>query len=169
MNFFQAQDQARSRTRLLTFLFFAAVVSLVILTNLLAAVAMGFGLGPEMLAAQPPETWLFISTGVVGVIAVASLFKFLSLRGGGRVIAESLGGLPIHQSTPNPQQRQLLNVVEEMAIAAGLPVPPVYLIPEPSINAFAAGYSQDDAVIGINQGTLDLLNREELQLSLIHI
>lgn len=168
MNFFQAQDQARSKTRLLTFLFFAAVVSLVILTNLLAAVALGFGLGPETLAAQPAETWLLISTGVVGVIAVASLFKFLTLRGGGRVIAESLGGLPIHQTTPNPQQRQLLNVVEEMAIAAGLPVPPVYLIPEPSINAFAAGYSQDDAVIGINQGTLDLLNREELQGVVAH-
>jgi len=168
MNFFQAQDQARSKTRLLTFLFFAAVVSLVILTNLLAAVALGFGLGPETLAAQPPATWLLISTGVVGVIAVASLFKFLTLRGGGRVVAESLGGLPIHQTTPNPQQRQLLNVVEEMAIAAGLPVPPVYLIPEPSINAFAAGYSQDDAVIGINQGTLDLLNREELQGVVAH-
>ena len=168
MNFFQAQDQARSKTRLLTFLFLAAVVSLVVLTNLLAAVALGFGMGPETLAAQPPETWLLISTGVIGVIAVASLFKFLTLRGGGRVIAESLGGLPIHQTTPNPQQRQLLNVVEEMAIAAGLPVPPVYLIPEPSINAFAAGYSQDDAVIGINQGTLDLLNREELQGVVAH-
>ena len=168
MNFFQAQEQARSKTRLLTLLFFAAVVSLVILTNLLAAMAMGIGLGPEMLAAQPPQTWLFISCGVVGVITVASLFKFLTLRGGGRVIAESLGGLPIHQNTQIPQQRQLLNVVEEMAIAAGLPVPPVYLIPEPSINAFAAGYSQDDAVIGINQGTLDLLNREELQGVVAH-
>ena len=66
------------------------------------------------------------------------------------------------------QQQQLLNVVEEMAIAAGLPVPPVYLIPENSINAFAAGYGQDDAVIGINQGTLDLLNREELQGVVAH-
>lgn len=168
MNFFQAQDQARSKTRLLTFLFVAAVMSLVVLTNLLAAIAMGVGIGPETIAAQPPETWLLISAGVVGVIAVASLFKFLTLRGGGRVVAESLGGLPIHQNTQNPQQRQLLNVVEEMAIAAGLPVPPVYLIPENSINAFAAGYGQDDAVIGINQGTLDLLNREELQGVVAH-
>ena len=164
MNFFQAQDRARGKTRLLIFLFIAAVASLVVLTNLLAAVALGFGLGPDVLAAQPPEIWLLISVGVVGVIAIASLFKFLTLRGGGRVVAESLGGQPVRQNTENPQQRQLLNVVEEMAIAAGLPVPPVYLIPEPSINAFAAGYSQDDAVIGINQGTLDLLN-----LSLIHI
>ena len=168
MNFFQAQDQARGKTRLLIFLFVAAVVSLLALTNLLVAVGMGFALGPDAVAAQPPELWLLISASVVGVIAVASLFKFLTLRGGGRVIAESLGGQPIHQNTQNPQQRQLLNVVEEMAIAAGLPVPPVYLIPEPSINAFAAGYSQDDAVIGINQGTLDLLNRDELQGVVAH-
>ena len=168
MNFFQAQDKARGKTRLLTLLFIAAVVSLVVLTNLLVAVAIGVGAGPEALAAQPPETWLLISGGVMGVIAVASLFKFLMLRGGGRVVAESLGGQPIHQNTHNPQQRQLLNVVEEMAIAAGLPVPPVYLIPENSINAFAAGYGQDDAVIGINQGTLDLLNREELQGVVAH-
>jgi Zn-dependent protease with chaperone function len=168
MNFFQAQDQARGKTRLLIFLFIAAVASLVVLTNLLAAMAMGFSLGPEALAAQPPQIWLLISTGVVGVIAIASLFKFLTLRGGGRVVAESLGGQPVRQNTESPQQRQLLNVVEEMAIAAGLPVPPVYLIPEPSINAFAAGYSQDDAVIGINQGTLDLLNRDELQGVVAH-
>ena len=168
MNFFQAQDQARGKTRLLTLLFIAAVVSLVVLTNVLVAVAIGVGIGPEALAAQPPQTWLLISGAVIGVIAVASLFKFLALRGGGRVVAESLGGQPIHQNTQNPQQRQLLNVVEEMAIAAGLPVPPVYLIPESSINAFAAGYGQDDAVIGINQGTLDLLNREELQGVVAH-
>ncbi len=168
MNFFQAQDRARGKTRLLIFLFIAAIASLVVLTNLLAAVALGFGLGPDVLAAQPPEIWLLISVGVVGVIAIASLFKFLTLRGGGRVVAESLGGQPVRQNTENPQQRQLLNVVEEMAIAAGLPVPPVYLIPEPSINAFAAGYSQDDAVIGINQGTLDLLNRDELQGVVAH-
>ena len=168
MNFFQAQDQARGKTRLLTLLFIAAVVSLVVLTNVLVAVAIGVGIGPEALAAQSPQTWLLISGAVIGVIAVASLFKFLALRGGGRVVAESLGGQPIHQNTQNPQQRQLLNVVEEMAIAAGLPVPPVYLIPENSINAFAAGYGQDDAVIGINQGTLDLLNREELQGVVAH-
>ena len=168
MNFFQAQDQARSKTRLLTVLFIAAVVSLVLLTNVLVAIMLGVGISPAAIAAQPPETWLLISTAVIGVIAVASLFKFSALRGGGRVVAESLGGQPIHQNTRNPQQRQLLNVVEEMAIAAGLPVPPVYLIPESSINAFAAGYGQDDAVIGINQGTLDLLNREELQGVVAH-
>ncbi|MDA7785418.1 M48 family metallopeptidase, partial [Pseudomonadales bacterium] len=172
MNFFKAQDQAKSKTRQLTFLFVAALISLLLMANLLVAVMLSFE-NPQSNFTQtimqtPPQIWLFISLGVGGVVAVASLFKYLTLRGGGKAVAESLGGILIHQNTRNPQERQLLNVVEEMAIAAGLSVPPVYLIRENSINAFAAGFSPNDAVIGINQGTLDLLNREELQGVVAH-
>lgn len=172
MNFFKAQDQAKSKTRQLTLLFVAALISLLLMANLLVAVMLSFE-NPQAnftqtIAQTPPEIWLVISLGVGGVVAVASLFKYLSLRGGGKAVAESLGGILIHQNTRNPQERQLLNVVEEMAIAAGLSVPPVYLIRENSINAFAAGFSPNDAVIGINQGTLDLLNREELQGVVAH-
>ena len=172
MNFFQAQNKARHNTRLLTALFIGAVISLVVLTNLLVLVFFvgstpGMSLLDQMLYA-PREIWLYTSLGVVGLIAVASGFKFLALRGGGKAVAESLGGVLIHQNTRNPQQRQLLNVVEEMAIAAGMPVPPVYLIHEDSINAFAAGFGIHDAVIGINQGTIDLLNRQELQGVVAH-
>jgi Zn-dependent protease with chaperone function len=172
VNFFQAQNKARHNTRLLTALFIGAVISLVVLTNLLVLVFFvgstpGMSLLDQMLYA-PREIWLYTSLGVVGLIAVASGFKFLALRGGGKAVAESLGGVLIHQNTRNPQQRQLLNVVEEMAIAAGMPVPPVYLIHEDSINAFAAGFGIHDAVIGINQGTIDLLNRQELQGVVAH-
>ena len=172
MNFFKAQDQAKSKTKQLTFFFVAALVSLLIMANLLVAIMLSFE-NPESNFAQtiaqtPPETWFFISFGVGGVVAVASLFKYLTLRGGGKAVAESLGGILIHQNTSNAQEKRLLNVVEEMAIAAGLSVPPVYLIRENSINAFAAGFSTNDAVIGINQGTLDLLNREELQGVVAH-
>ena len=172
MNFFQAQNKARHNTRLLTALFIGAVISLVVLTNLLVLIFFvgsthGMSLLDQMLYA-PREVWLYTSLGVVGLIAVASGFKFLALRGGGKAVAESLGGVLIHQNTRNPQQRQLLNVVEEMAIAAGMPVPPVYLIREDSINAFAAGFGIHDAVIGINQGAIDLLNRQELQGVVAH-
>jgi len=172
VNFFQAQNKARHNTRLLTLLFIGAVVSLVVLTNLLVLVffvdsqpGLSF---TQQIARAPQELWIYTSLGVVGLIAVASGFKFLALRGGGRAVAESLGGVLIHQNTRDPQQRQLLNVVEEMAIAAGMPVPPVYLIREDSINAFAAGFGIHDAVIGINQGTIDLLNRQELQGVVAH-
>ena len=172
MNFFQAQNKARHNTRLLTALFIGAVISLVVLTNLLVLVFF-VSSTPSMsmldtMFYAPREVWLYTSLGVVGLIAVASGFKFLALRGGGKAVAESLGGVLIHQNTRNPQQRQLLNVVGEMAIAAGMPVPPVYLIHEDSINAFAAGFGIHDAVIGINQGTIDLLNRQELQGVVAH-
>ena len=174
MNFFEAQDNARRKTWQLGLMFGAAVVTLIILTNLLVAVVVGWtgtqtGLTyQETLANIPPDTWFWISGGVLGMVIVASMYKYLTIQGGGRAIAESLGGSLIHPNTNNRQQRQLLNVVEEMAIASGIAVPPVYLIPESSINAFAAGFSVDDAVIGINQGTLDNLNRNELQGVVAH-
>lgn len=172
MNFFEAQDNARRNTWRLAALFVAAVVSLIIMTNLLVAgvyawtsnYAMPGSMNlVDLITQLPGQYWLFISTGVLGVVGVASLYKYLMLRGGGRTIAEALGGRLISRSTSNPAQQRVLNVVEEMAIASGIAVPPVYLIDEPSINAFAAGFTTDDAVIGVNQGTIDLLNRDELQ------
>jgi len=155
-------------------MFIAAVFTLILLTNLLVAFAFGY-LGAqtgmtfaESVATIPIDSWVTISLGVIGVVIAASAFRYLSIRAGGRAIAEALGGSLIRQSTQDPQQRQLLNIVEEMAIASGAPVPPVYLINEPSINAFAAGFGLDDAVIGINQGTLDLLDRHELQGVVAH-
>ncbi len=174
MNFFQAQDNARKKTWMLAMLFGAAVLTLLLLTNFFVALAFGWaGMQTGMTFSQtiaqvPIDSWIWISLGVLGVIGVASLYKFFSISGGGRTIAEALGGSLIHQNTRDPQQRQLLNVVEEMALAAGMPVPPVYLIPELSINAFAAGFNTDDAVIGINQGTLDQLSRDELQGVVAH-
>ncbi|MEM7079603.1 MAG: M48 family metallopeptidase [Pseudomonadota bacterium] len=174
MNFFQAQDTARRKTGQLVMLFGLAVITLILLTNVLVAVVVSWGgaqrgvAWQDAVAAVPIENWLAISLGVLGVIGVASVFKFVGLRGGGRSIAEALGGHLIHQTTTDRKERRLLNVVEEMAIASGVPVPPVYLIPEASINAFAAGFTVDDAVIGINQGTLDLLDRGELQGVVAH-
>lgn len=177
MNFFQAQDKARKNTWRLALLFSAAVVSLIVMTNLLVA-AVYLWTGDyasqqpmnlvDLLLQMPTESWVLISLGVIGVVGVASLYKYLVVRGGGRTIAESLGGHLLSYDAADPAARRLLNVVEEMAIAAGVAVPPVYLIPEPSINAFAAGFGPDDAVIGINRGTIDHLSRDELQGVVAH-
>ncbi|MGE0624553.1 MAG: M48 family metallopeptidase [Pseudomonadales bacterium] len=177
MNFFQAQDDARKKTVRLALLFGAAVLSLILLTNLLVAMVYVSTRGyvqvqPQsltgLLATLPTETWIFISLGVIGVVGVASLYKYLMIQGGGRTIAESLGGQLLTYDGTSGNTRRLLNVVEEMAIASGVPVPPVYLIPESSINALAAGFGPDDAVIGVNQGTVDLLSRDELQGVIAH-
>jgi Zn-dependent protease with chaperone function len=91
------------------------------------------------------------------------------LSAGGKVVAESLGGQLLAQNSQDLNQRKLLNVVEEMAIASGTPVPPVYLlVDEPGINAFAAGFSPRDAVIGVTQGAIEHLNREQLQGVIAH-
>ncbi len=172
MDFFGAQDDARRKTWRLALLFGAAVLSLVVLTNLLVALVYGWAANHTrpaafdpvaMVAALPAEYWAWISLGVVGVVAMASGYKYLMMRRGGRAVAEALGGRLIPPSTTDFRERRLLNVVEEMAIASGMPVPPVYVVEEPSINAFAAGHSPDDAVIGVNRGTLEHLNRDELQ------
>lgn len=172
MDYFGAQDAARRKTWLLATLFALAVISLVLLTNLLIAAVQGLTSDPsaavaldptEYIRRRPWHYWLTISIAVIAVVALASTFKFLQVRGGGRAVAESLGGRLLQPSSDVLEERRLLNVVEEMAIAAGTPVPPVYLIEEPSINAFAAGFSTEDAVIGINRGTLDHLSRDELQ------
>lgn len=178
-NFFAAQDQARSNTKLLVLLFTLAVITLLILTNLLVMVTLGV-MVPEqyqlLLSPQHPD-WFsqlpwqmmgWVSLLVFAVIAVVVSIKRAELSQGGQVVAKALGGRLVDYQLADDKQQQLLNIVEEMAIAAGVPVPPVYLINESSINAFAAGYSPADAVIGVTQGCLNLLNRDQLQGVIAH-
>jgi len=178
VDFFEAQDNARKKTWQLALLFGAAVVVLIVITNMFVAGAYLLISGGSstqtspgltgLITSIPFETWMWASLGVITVVTLASLYKYLMIRGGGRAVAESLGGSRVHSNTQDLKTRRLLNVVEEMAIAAGISVPPVYLIDEPGINAFAAGYTPDDAVIGITSGALDFLNREELQGVIAH-
>ncbi|TNC82343.1 MAG: peptidase M48 [Oleiphilus sp.] len=188
MNFYRAQDEARKQTFWLLFLFILAVLSLVILTNLVVAIFVWYSDPASLMTAQAGvdsysgmyKFWAIIgalgwpkaiavSMLVCGTIAMAMLFKWLSLRTGGRVVAESLGGRHLQTNTGNLKEQQLLNIVEEMALASGVPVPPVYLMPhENGINAFAAGLSLKDAVIGVSQGAMQLLDREQLQGVVAH-
>jgi Zn-dependent protease with chaperone function len=166
MDFFDAQDRARRKTWWLIALFALAVVALIVMTNLLVALVFAFVdpmTGTRTITSTPVTTWLAITVVVCLTIAAASGSRWWALRSGGRAVAEALGGRLVHRGTTDLREQRLLNVVDEMAIASGTPVPPVFVIPEPSINAFAAGFTPDDAVIGVNRGTLDHLTREELQ------
>lgn len=171
MDFFSHQDQARKRTTQLVLLFVAAVASLIVALNLLiAALFMGAEGNPDasLFDYVTLEQWLWISAGVIAVIGGASLVKWLMLRGGGRVVAESLGGRLLLPNTQDFYERRLLNIVEEMALAAGMPVPPVYVLSDHSINAFAAGYQPSDAVIGVTKGCMEQLTRDQLQGVVAH-
>ncbi|XHX76654.1 MAG: M48 family metallopeptidase [Stenomitos frigidus ULC029] len=111
-----------------------------------------------------PSLFFTIGTGTVVLVGLGSLYKIQTLKAGGSVIAQEMGGRLLLSEMAHPEERQLLNVVEEMAIAAGMSVPAVYVMDgEPGINAFAAGFTPNDAVIGVTRGTLEQLSRDELQ------
>ncbi len=175
MNFFESQAKARRNTFQLVFLFLLAVFSIIILTNLIVMAFLGFFKNPAIKdlnsLLQYMDWWRF---GMVGlcvwvVVLAGSLSKILALSGGGKVIAEAMGGQLVIRNTRDLKQLRLLNIVEEMAIASGTAVPPVYIMQqERAMNAFAAGYSTRDAVISVTQGLLDHLNREQLQGVIAH-
>ena len=175
MNFFESQDRVRKNTLRLVFLFTLAVVTLVIMINLLVMIVFGYinseqlQDGGTLLQQMDWQTFAAVSAGVGVVVLAGSLYKIMALSAGGKTVAEALGGKLIPQNTDDLKQRRLLNVVEEMAIASGTPAPPVYLLAdEPSINAYAAGFSPRDAVIGVTQGTIDHLSRNQLQGVIAH-
>ncbi|MDF4591424.1 M48 family metallopeptidase [Vibrio parahaemolyticus] len=170
MDFFHHQDTARQRTGLLVMLFTLAVLAI---TGLVSVMSIGiyFYFTGEPFTTQSIISYCLLS--FVGVLLVVSISSFIRLSelnaNGGRGVAESIGGKLISTDTSNAKHRQLLNVVEEMSIASGIPVPPVYVMAEEhGINAFAAGMSIDDAVIGVTQGALDAFSRDELQGVIAH-
>ncbi len=185
MNFFEQQDVARRNTGRLVFLFALAVIVTIALVYFVIAGALvaGHQVGQQdtshLIESEPepdadgPSLWdwrvlLGVSAGVLAVVSLGSFYKISQLSAGGHVVAEMLGGKLLHHDTKDMHERKILNVVEEMAIASGTPVPPVYLMEEQGINAFAAGYSPGDAVIGVTRGCIELLSRDELQGVIAH-
>ena len=171
MDFFAAQAAAHRRTQRLLIAYAVAVLGVVaaITSVILLSVAL---FNTNVYSPQPyserileyPGGVVLTALAVLGVIAVAALHRMAQLAGGGGAVATALGAVKVTGSTQDPRRRRLLNVVEELAIAAGLPVPEVYILEqEPGINAFAAGYAPADAAVTVTRGALERLNREELQ------
>ncbi len=168
MNFFRAQDDARSRTTKLVVLLVIAIVSLIGGLYAVAVLGVGKVARGEAISWWQPDLLAGTSGVALLVIVGGSLLRMSALSAGGASIAIGLGGRPVSVRATNPGERRLLNVVEEMAIASGLPVPACYVIDDPGINAFAAGNDPKDAVIGVTRGALDLLTRDELQGVVAH-
>lgn len=175
-HFFEHQEQARRNTTRLVFLFCLAAVAIALSLYVIAAVTTGFrGTDPATQQLVFQIVWLdpllMFHVGLLTLVVVggASLYRTRQLSGGGRVVAEGLGGRLLHSDSTTPLERKILNVVEEMAIASGTPSPPVYLLDhEAGINAFAAGFSPSDAVVGITRGCVEQLSRDELQGVVAH-
>jgi Zn-dependent protease with chaperone function len=165
MNFFARQDAHRRTSRRLVFLFLLAVFLVVAAVDLVLLAAFGgLGEGANTLGALIAATVV-----TLGVIVASTLYRIASLRGGGAAVARQLGATPVPESTTDFHLRRLRNVVEEVAIASGVPVPQVFILEEEeAINAFAAGYAPSDAAVTVTRGALDRLNRDELQGVIAH-
>lgn len=156
MDFFEKQERARLQTKWLVFYFALAVIGII------AVLHVGFSAA----LSQPLDDWHMLGVTAAGVLVsvlIGSLVKFAELAKGGRSVAEMLGGVPVNPSTADSGERRLLNVVEEMSLASGIPVPQVYVLEEEAINAFAAGYGTADAAVGLTRGCIEHLTRDELQ------
>jgi Zn-dependent protease with chaperone function len=161
MNFFDHQRAAKGTTVKLVLLFVAAVVAMVAGIDAAVAIAMGY----KRFDASAIIGVVIVVTAITLLLIVGRMFfKMLSLRQGGAAIAASLGAEPVDPTTTDPQLRRLVNIVEEMSLASGVPTPRLFVMPrEPGINAFAAGFTPADAAITVTGGALAQLNRDELQ------
>jgi Zn-dependent protease with chaperone function len=159
MDFFERQRAARGTTLRLVALFTLAVLSIVVVNDLIVL----------YLERNAPRStlvgWIVaMSAFTLLVIGCGTASKMIALRAGGAAVAQSVGAVPIDPSTTDPRLRRFVNVVEEMSIASGVPMPRLFVLEqEPGINAFAAGYSPADAAVTVTSGALDRLNRDELQ------
>lgn len=169
MDFFERQEIARRNTRWLIVYFILAVLGTVIAIHFAVGLAFSYeqsdaSRGLDLSPLWDPQFFLAIFLGTIAVVAIGSTYKIAQLAGGGSTVAEMLGGRPVAANTTDPGERKLLNVVEEMAIASGTPMPLVYVLPnEGTINAFAAGHSTGDMAVAVTRGALQSLNRDELQ------
>lgn len=164
MNFFDHQQQARVATKRLVILFVLAVIGVVVAVNFVVGWALAF-------AGQPPTTGLhlLVTVAVLALIGGGTAWETIRLRSGGEAVAAMVGARAVDPGTRDLLERRLINVVEEMSLASGTPVPRVYVMDEEAgINAFAAGHSVNDAVIAVTRGTLTRLSRDELQGVVAH-
>ena len=165
--FFERQEAQRSVTRWLVLGFVAAILAVVAVINVV--VLVGVDLNPVRTLRHDPWIVFWVTAVVAMTILIASWHKASQLRQGGAVIARAVGGVHVLPNDPDFARQRLLNVVEEMSIAARVRKPSVYVLPdEPGINAFAAGNSPDEAAIAVTQGALDRLDREQLQAVIGH-
>jgi Zn-dependent protease with chaperone function len=174
MNFFEAQERARVASRWLVVWFLLALMAVV--ASLYAVAVVIKSMLPSLLEIEGGGMqWrdaalaTYVVPTAAAVILLGSFYKLMALSAGGGVVARDLGGRPVDPSTGDLGERRLVNVVEEMSIASGVPVPGIWVMDgEDGINAFAAGTDPTNAVIGVTRGCLERLNREELQGVVAH-
>jgi Zn-dependent protease with chaperone function len=169
MDFFQRQDQARKKTKWLFVYFGVAVILIITMMYFVVWFGYYFASAYRPNVIQIPSLWnlnvfLGATLGTLAVVSIGSAYKINQLADGGSAVAQLLGGHLLQSKTTDLDERKLLNVVEEMSIASGMPMPQVYVLNnEDYINAFSAGHTTSDAAIGVTRGCITRLSRDELQ------
>jgi Zn-dependent protease with chaperone function len=174
MDFFERQDKARRKTKWLIIYFAMAVIGMTAAIYIAVLLIFSgvqahhhrfnYDGAPTQLSLWNPQILLEVSLATLAIIGIGSGYKTMALAAGGSAVSEMMGGRLLSPSSTDPNERKLLNVVEEMSIASGVPMPHVYVMDEENgINAFAAGHKPGDATITVTSGCMRLLNRDELQ------
>jgi len=171
MNFFESQDKARSQTKFLAGLFLLAVLCIIVAINFIVLIVVNlqttepYSIGDWL--AQP--YWIYFSLSISALILITSLLRSWQLKSTPDAIARMVQATPVSLNTKDAQKRRLINVVEEMSIASGVPIPKLYVMEaETGINAFVAGLEPESILLVVTQGLLDNLNRQELQGVIAH-
>ena len=172
MDFFQQQDRARKKTKWLVIYFILAVAAMIVAIYVVSLLIFSgvqahqhrFSEEQPQLELWNPQIFLAVALGTIAVILIGSSYKTMALSAGGSAVSEMMGARLVNPNATDPDERKLLNVVEEMAIASGVPVPQVYVMDEEDgINAFAAGHKPGDATVTVTRGCMKILSRDELQ------
>ena len=165
--FFERQEVQRKHTRWLVLAFIAAMLIVIAVIDLIVVLALGGH--PVQVWRHHPDVIVWTSILVGALMFGSSWHKAAQLRAGGAAVARSLGGVGIGSGETDLARKRLLNIVEEMAIAARIRKPMVFVLPdEAGINAFAAGHSPDEAVVAVTRGALEKLDRDQLQAVIGH-
>ena len=171
MDFFEHQHQAKKNTKKLVFFFVLAVVLIITVINILIFL-LGNNFGQFQLSAKQwfYSPWFLAATfGTLAVIVIGSLLRSFQTRGGGQAVAKMVNARAVKMNTKDKHERRLINVVEEMSIASGMPVPALFVMDEEmGMNAFVAGLVPSDTVLVVTQGLLEKLDRQELQGVVAH-
>ena len=174
MDFFEQQAKAHRKTKWLV-IYFAMAVACMIAAIYFAAMVIFSGVmlkahhnfydqNPPQISLWDPNIFLGVTIVTLGIVGCGSAYRTMSLSSGGSAVSELMGGRLVKSNTTDPDERKLLNVVEEMSIASGVPMPQVYVMDyEDGINAFAAGHKPSDATITVTRGCMKILSRDELQ------
>jgi Zn-dependent protease with chaperone function len=169
MDFFEHQKRARRNTAVLVVLYALAVVAIIGAVDLVLTVFWATEIRSRRDAPIPAGVHWFAIGFTLLIILGTTARKVLQLADGGEAVAEMVGARRVDPGTTDPKERRLVNVVEEMAIASGTAVPGIYVQDdEMAINAFAAGYQPNAAIVAVTRGTLEHLNRDELQAVIGH-